>query len=313
MFTVNISSVKRFHACRARWLIEWHLNRVPREGALPLNLGKLVHVAFEKYLKGEVASMYFALTSTQKEWLDELAIRVQNGEINEAEAQEGLDASEALDSLIEPLTAWKDQYPIGEPLEVEQPFEFPHPDDPNVIIRGRPDRMAPVFGKLAHIQNRTLAAGVNFGLYSELAKRDYHELVYAWAMQKKYPDWKYAGTLMNLIRKLKFRAKPTKNCPEGKILHTLDEIFTQVMVPMLDNQISLAMSDLLKDAHEMQRVIHEWDKFHVLPSPNRKLDGGPYGNHIDPYFNVFTGKTSIYDDKFFKPREDMYVSAEDQP
>jgi len=312
IFPVNISSVKRFHQCRTRWLIEWHLNRVPREGALPLNLGKLVHVAFEKYLLQEEPSMEKALRATVSEWIDTLTAQKAAGMLTDQEFEEGIEAKEALDDLWEPLTLWRDQYPVGQVLEVEEPFELPHPDDPTVLVRGRPDRMALVFGKLVHIQNRTLAPGINFGMYTERAKRDYHELIYAWAMKQKYPQYQYGGTLMNLIRKLKYRAKPTKNCPEGKILHSTDEIFGQFMVPMMDHQIGLAMTNLLYDANEMRRVVQQYEEAKIIPSPNRQLDGGPYGNKIDPYFNVFMGKYSVYDDTFFKEKEDLYAAATDE-
>jgi hypothetical protein len=312
MFTVNISSVKRFHQCRARWLIEWHLNRVPREGALPLNLGKLVHVAFEKYLLNQSTSMLAAIDATLAEWTDTIGKQHEAGLLDDAEFGEAIDAAKALNDLREPLALWKDQFPVQQVLEVEEPFEFPHPLDNNIIVRGRPDRMAVVYGKLVHIQNRTLAAGVNFGLYTELAKRDYHELVYAWAMQLKYPHLKYGGTLMNLIRKLKYRGVPTKACPEGKILHTTDEMFGQFMVPMLDKQVHQAMNDLLYDVMDMQACITDYETNNVMPSPNRQRDGGPYGNKKDPYFDVFMGKVDINDDKFFKPREDMYTPVTDE-
>lgn len=311
MFHVNISSVKRFHQCRARWLIEWHLNRVPREGALPLNLGKLVHVAFEKYLLNQSSSMLSAVDAALAEWTDTVSKQHTAGLLNDSEFGEAIDAAKALNDLREPLALWKDQFPVAKVLEVEEPFEFPHTMDAGIIVRGRPDRMAIVFGKLVHIQNRTLAAGINFGLYTELAKRDYHELVYAWAMQLKYPDLKYGGSLMNLIRKLKYRGAPTKACPEGKILHTTDEMFGQFMVPMLDQQIEWAMGDLLTDVREMERVVTAYEEHGKLPSPNRQRDGGPYGNKKDPYFDVFMGKVDIYDDKYFKPREDMYAATDE--
>lgn len=311
MYPVNISGVKRFHQCRLRWLIEWHLNRVPRAGALPLNLGKLVHIAFEKFFLLEVPSLATAVDVALCEWTTTNAAQYAAGMLNDAEYAEAVAAAVALKDLQEPLAYWRDEFPITKVLEVEAPFEFPHPFDPTIAVRGRPDRMAVVFGKLVHVQNRTLAAGVNFGLYTELAKRDYHELVYAWAMQKKYPDLKYGGSLMNLIRKLKFRSKPTKACPEGKVIHAPNEMFGQFMVPMLDNQIDLAMHDLRKDTHEMQRTIAVYESEGEFPSPNRQRDGGPFGNSKDIYFDVFMGKISVDDDKWFKTREDMYAPTDE--
>lgn len=311
-FKLNISSVKRFKECRARWLVEWHLNRVPTEGALPLNLGKLVHLVFETHLaekmRGGTMSMAEAMAVELHNWNASATL------LHGKEQQDMTDAAEAFRTLAEPLSHWVDEFPITRVLEVEEPFEYPHPDDPTVVIRGRPDRMAIVYDRGVHIQNRTLASGINFGLYTELAKRDYHELIYAWAMKQKYPDLKYGGTLMNLIRKLKYRGVPTKACPEGKILHELSEIFGQYMVPMLSAQIDHALRDILWDANEMRRTIQEYEDKGVFPSPNRKLDGGPYGNKIDPYFGVFMGKVSVDDPEYFKPREEMYApTGEDTP
>lgn len=297
-YRVNISSVLDFMKCRRRWVYKWMLNRVPRGTERPLTFGKLFHLVFESHLKDGLP-MADAIGRHRQEYLDAAVA------LDGIEREDLLGAVEDLDGYVEPLLQWKDQYPLGPPLEVEEAFEVPHPHDPSIILRGRPDRVAPLYGRIVHVQNRTLNAGLNFGLYCELSRRSLHENIYAYALKQKYPEMSYGGTLMNLMRKLKYRGAPTKKDPGGKILHSVNELFYQGIVPITDASIEEALRCVRWWVDEM-RETEENVRQGNLPAPNETIHGGPYGNSKDPFFDVLQGTVDIYDDEFFKQREDMY-------
>jgi hypothetical protein len=114
---------------------------------------------------------------------------------------------DAFKDTAEALTHWQDLFSIDETLEVETPFEFVHPDDSSIVVRGRPDRVVVSMGRIFHMQHRSLAAGRNIAQYTEPAKLDMHELVYAYHLRTKYAakGLSYGGTIFNIIRKLKYR------------------------------------------------------------------------------------------------------------
>ena len=155
------------------------------------------------------------ITKRKAEWTTLL-----NATTDEDERRVGLEAIEDLDSFAEPMCLWSDQYHFEIPvLESETSFIIPHPYDDSIRLRGRPDRVGVMLGQVWHVQNRSLNAATNFSLYVDLARRHYHEHLYAEHIAKKYPQWPYGGTLFNLFRKLKFRSKQTK-----KELRQLNEL-----------------------------------------------------------------------------------------
>jgi hypothetical protein len=219
------------------------------------------------------------------------------------------DAIEELAKYEEVMGLWKDKYPVGPSVEVEAAFEYPHPDDSSILLVGRPDRVAPLWGRLMHWQNRGLNASLNFGTYMELAKRHLHEGLYAWAMRKKYPDVPYGGTGFNLMRKLTYRGKPTKACPEGKILHGPDEIFFQDIIPFTEKRCEGILAEIKWYVDEMRRTRIEAQNGRI-PYPNEKQNGGYFGNSIDPFFKVLEGEIDLEDNRYFKNREDMYTNVD---
>jgi hypothetical protein len=301
-FLVNISSVQDFMQCRYRWVRKWVDNRVPRDSGRALTFGKLLHLVFEEHLANGMP-MEQAIdvhSSAYREAVTALAD-------DDPERRTALEAVDDLAAYREPLSMWQDHYPVMPAFEVEQAFEVPHPLDPSIILRGRPDRVAPMWGKLFHVQNRSLGQGVNFGLYCELAKRHLHEHVYAYALQQKYPSIPYGGTLMNLLRKLKYRGVPTKKDPEGKVLHGVNELLWQGIVEINPARTTEMLRNVLYWATEMRKTEHDYRAHGVIPPPNEKLNGGPFGNSMDPYFRVLEGEIALDDDAYFKNREDMYA------
>jgi hypothetical protein len=329
-YVVNVSSVQDFMQCRFRWLCKWVENRVPLRDARPLRFGKLLHALYEAHLR-EGLPMERALARTQMIW----GVHLRDATTEEDRE----DAKEALDDLAqmwEPMLLWKDRYKFDLPLlEVEEPFMIrPFPDQ-SIVMRGRPDRAGVYDGKVYHVQNRSLASGVNFPLYLELQQRSYHEHLYAEALDRKYgaanpdgftfPDGQhmehglpYGGTFFNLYRKLKYRKKPTKKQEAagepGDILNPVESIFWQhpMGIDLKSELHGHVMESLNRHIDEMRKVEQKYRDYGIVPAPNEKLNGGPYGNRLDEYYRVLTGRISLHDNEHFKDREDTYAPATEE-
>jgi hypothetical protein len=307
-FTVNVSEIQDYMKCRWRWCAKWVVGRVPRDEARPLRFGKLLHQVFEHHFVTQ-QPMSVAVEMYEKRWQ-----QFANEATDPRDTQVALDAIEDLGKYREPLSHWTDRYPTeGMPLEVEKAFIVKSPIDPTIFIKGRPDRMQMMWGQLFHWQNRGLAAGTNFPLYAEIAKRNMHEHVYAYAMKEKYPNIPYGGTVYNLLRKLKYRGVPTKKDPEGKILHTIDEMFWQGLVTITPELNTEMMEIVTRYAQEMRFARMLYDQDRVWPLPNETIHGGIYGNSMDPYFRVLNGEVGLDSETLFKDREDTYVAQEIAP
>lgn len=311
---VNISSINDFVLDRRRWVYKWVQNRQPKAKAQPLLAGGMFHRAMESYLRDRSKTLSGWLTEQVNEARKEAKLLVPIGGSLEAvpDAQTLMDAAEEMEGMLEPLSYWEDKFPVKKTLEVETAFSFPLLD--GVQLVGRPDRVVLVWDQLFHMQNRTLSSSKPIGLYLELAKRNLHEIAYAWAIQQKYPQYKYGGTIYNIIRKLKYRAKQTKSEAAagipGKILHTPEEMFVQSHVPITTHNFIQGIDDIKWLAEEMVRTKREFEHSGILPASNRMLDGGFYGNSRDPYLPVLLGQTTLDDDELYEDRTDNYSVAE---
>lgn len=299
-YLVNGSSIKEFMRCRYRWVAKWVVNRVPRDGKRPLDFGKLIHVVFEDHFKLGI-SMTESVEKHRALLVDKMTPA-----LDEKSTRQLMDVLEDLDTYRAQIEAWHDQYPFGEMIECEEPYDYPHPSDDDLILRMRPDRVSLLYGKMFHVQNRGLASSTNFGLYTNLARRAMHEHMYKVGLQRKYPQYEYGGTIMNLIRKLKHRGVPTKKEPEGKILHPVSELMYQGMVPLSPAITGHVMECVKYWAHEMRRVEQDYRDSGNWPAPNEEANGGWHGNTLDPYFSVLTGDTTLANDDLFEDRKDPY-------
>ena len=300
-YVVNVSSVQDFMQCRYRWVCKWVLNRVPRKDGDALMLGQWIHRIFEDNARYGTPLQIASLSA-----MNSLRIDMQNMSPWDYETAEG--TLKKLEELHEAWPLWCDLYPMDVPvLEVEEPFTIEFPDMPGVAFRGRPDRVCIMNGLIWHVQNRGLAAQMNFATYARLAKRHYHEHLYAEHLARKYArDGDYGGTLFNLVRKLKFRTNVGKKNEKAK---TGSEMFWQH--PMSIRLDSLnhrsVMADLFDHVAEMRRVETHYRETGRLPAPNDKLNGGFSGSSEDPYFKLLIGEIELRDDNWFKDREDTYA------
>ena len=289
---VNVSSIHDFIRCRKRWLFRWYLNRVPRETQPALEFGKLLHRVFESYFTDPERNMATAIA----------------GHMSTEPGQSLSLAQRDLEYYAPVLLHWKDQYPITRTLEVEQPFEYEIPEMPGMNVVGRPDRVVEIWGRLYHMQNRGLDEKKNLALYTELGMRNMHELVYAWALKHKYPDMDYGGTVYNLLRKVALKNRQRQD----KFKPPYTEVLGQKMVPMLGVRIDNAMRNVSYYAAEMERTVGLYEAgAHIGDSD--LMDSGFYGNSRDPYFEVLLGKRSIWDNRYFTNREDLYETQSPGP
>lgn len=292
---ISVSSITDFQNDRLRFCYKWLENRVPRSVPQALITGKIVHKAFENA---------FNNSTGPSEELSKLLVPFKDSILTEREQK----SYDELAGLVEPLAFWKDQFPIAQTLEVEEPFEYELPN--GLIFQGRPDRVVEVYGKAMHVQNKTIGAARDIGQYISLARRNMHELLYGDFLSRKYPDLPYGGTIYNIIRKLKYRSKTvTKAEPLGKILNQPEAMFMQTVIGLSEHELKIAKRDLLGLSNEMKGVAEEWG-FGITPSSNRSLDGGMFGSYTDPYTLVMMQEASLSDDALFMDREQTYSVEE---
>lgn len=297
--TISVSSINDFQRCRARWCLRWLENRVPITVPQALTTGTLVHQAFEEHFSftgktlprppiGDVLSL--------------LLVKLEKTLLTENEQKAYIECL----GLVEPLNLWTDQFPITRTLEVEEPFALPLPGT-TLTFQGRPDRVVLAYGKVWHMQHKTIGASRDLGLFVSLARRNLHELTYATHLAAKYPDWDYGGTIYNVVRKLKYRSTSKKD--DGKILHTPEEMFLQTMIPIDSAEQECAWSDVTVLAKEMEQVAANYFSG-WFPPATRGMDAGLYSNSIDPYTAVLSGDADIQDNTLFMGREDKYAPEE---
>jgi hypothetical protein len=307
-YVVNVSSVQDFQQCRFRWYCKWVLNRVPRHEGPALEAGKLLHLIFEDHFQNDVPLKVAAVNRVR-----ELGVRMQDPALDSHEKQTLAKAITTIDDLMEALSLWRDIYPMEvATLECEQSFEIELPECPGVIFRGRPDRLCIMGGCIWHVQNRGLAASMNFGTYIRLAKRHAHEHLYAEWLSRKYADLgTYGGTLFNLVRKLKYRTYVGK---KNETVKTAAEMFWQhpLSIRLASDGHRDVMSDLFNHVDQMQDTIRRARNSKGLwrPAPNDKMNGGFNGSSEDFFFKVLIREIELSDDRYFKDREETYAVAD---
>jgi hypothetical protein len=302
-YIVNISSVNDFAACRFRWLCRWVLNRVSIHDSVPLAFGSLGHAIFEDVHKG-LGSMKEVIQSRRA-----IAHEQMMSEMDSFNREVGQKAIQTLDDLTEALVLWKDGYEIESDLEIEQPFEFELM--PGVILRGRPDRVSVMDDSIWHIQHKFLAAGTHFGIFTDLAKRSYHEHSYLEALHLKYPKYKVGGTLFDLIRKLKYRTNVGK---KNEATKTYEEMFFQFpMAINLESPLHQHVMDSIRShVVEMQLVEENYRVSGMIPAPNEGANAGYFHNKPDDYFRVLVGEIQLDDSRYFRERIDTYTQTEEE-
>ena len=125
---------------------------------------------------------------------------------------------------------------------------------------------------------------------------------------KKRSKLTYGGTIMNLVRKLKFRTNAGK---KNEVLKTAAEMFFQGPVALnMDGPLHRGVMEAMRQhVLDMMEVERRWVDDDFIPPPNESMNGGWGGNSEDPYFRVLTGEINLDDNNVFKAREDLYAQA----
>jgi hypothetical protein len=257
----------------------------------------MIHKAFEMHFKDPSLSVATALGS----------ILPPPGTIMSDREQKEVDIARG---LIEPLQHWKEQFPVTKTLEVEQPIEFYLTS--GAKFRGRPDRVVLAYGKVFHMQHKTIGSSIRPDIYVQLMTERMHELLYGWALSGKYAKegLEYGGTIMNIVRKLKYRStQKTKAEPAGKILHRPEEMLFQQALSISRNSMVQAFDEINALSVVMDRTMEMYLSGKSIER-NRRLDAGRYGNKIDPYTLVAIGEITLDDDTFFMDRPETYDTEE---
>lgn len=298
-YRFNVSSVQDFMQCRRRWAYKWYFNRVPVRDSKALTFGKMLHRVFEEYFTGMPMN-------------DAIDLVIMEGHTQAvADIHSSYAVHEAIDSLRdlrEPLNLWRDLWVWEVPvLEVEEPFVYDL--GAGLEAQGRPDRVGVLGadGRIYHVQNRGLAAQMNFPLYIDLQRRSFHEHLYAEALFHKYRDRDYGGTFFNLVRKLKYRTNVGK---KNEAVKSLDQMFYQqpMVIDVNSSEHKRVMDDLREWGREMSAMVVALNEG-WLPPPNDKMNGGFNGCTEDPYFGVIVGRKDLFGPDF-KDREDTYAPTE---
>jgi len=301
---VNVSMVKKFVQCPFRWWCEYVKQRVPIATAPALDAGRVLHHIFERHFRdGE------ALIDASRAECESFRALIPTAH---ASAQPNLFKSiEVIEDLQEAFPLWVDKFKADRILAVEEAYEMQDPVMKNVLWIMAPDAEVTKSKYLYHRQNRGLAQSVNFGQYSRLMNRHWHEHLYAegltekWLTSKRLKGYKYGGTHVNLVRKLKFRTNVGKKNEETK---SAEEIFYQqtIFISLDDPLHKSVMAALRYHTRRMIRALREWENDGLIPAPNDDENGNYAGNSEDIHFRLLIGEIKIDDPRYFKDREDPY-------
>jgi hypothetical protein len=265
--------------------------RAPRGVGAALTVGIILHMVFEAFFKNEIEDMGDHLTKLMNE-------------MPENKKKERATLAE----LVDPLREWKEELPIQETLEVEEPFEFEIENANGIKFQGRPDRVVKCMDKVFHYQHKSMGQGRDVGAYISLARRSLHELVYGLVLEEKYKDIAdYGGTIYNLIRKLQYRSKAKGK--EGKILRPASAFFSQTFVGVDREEQVKAMLELPYLANMMNATTTAYLNGDMVV-PHREADAGYNGYGIDAYTPVIMGEADLDDDRLFMPKDDLYAVTE---
>lgn len=293
---VTVSEIQDFLRCRWRWYAKWVLNRVPRKYSSALILGTAVHDVLEAHFNGDLLPDAFAEVSYN------LSTRARSL-TDPSEIVATTVAHKDLQKYRPQIVGWRDRFNVEETLEVEEVFEEFVSEKTDIlhrkerwVLRGIPDRVVAVSGKVYHMQHKTAAINQPVDVLMKFFSRSLHETLYGAHLRDKYADREYAGSIINIIRKGVLK-------PGGNV----DALNFQGAVALTDFDFTRARANLRAIVREMQRAEALGDVWAQID--NAQEDAGPNKNYLDGYRDVLAGKASLDDDTLFMNRESRYGSA----
>jgi len=179
---LSVSEMQDWISCPQLWFWKWVLNRAVRRPGPALRAGLAVHACFEE--------------------------RLRSGD------RPGIDAdfAEAEPNLARVLTAalgaWDRKYLDSEPpwteiIAVEEPLRLQLTEE--LALVGRPDSIVRWQSGIWHVQHKTTGQSTPVATFAAGIRRSFHENLYGVLIENAYPNERYMGTMLNVVRKLSMK------------------------------------------------------------------------------------------------------------
>lgn len=290
----TVSEVNLFQECEWLWWARYVKQRVPRRFDVAPAGGTFWHSLMAKFteLKDKQAALEYVLPEMQ---------RVRNQILGFGGTDKDVeDFQDLCDRLILLFDSYDDFVAKEKTLFVEEVFESKLPllGQLQHTLMGIPDRVIEMSdGKVWHVQYKTLSDRVPPHVYVAATERSLHELAYAYLITQRLniPFSRYGGTILNVVRKISMKA----------IKMDTRKAFIQEMVPIQEDQVHAALSDIVRVADRMERIVLGV----AVPIQSRTADTNRYGNGLSGYYDARRGLTDLDDDRFFAPAASRYGSG----
>ena len=277
---LNVSQIKCFQRSPMEWYYRYHLRRVPRRADSSYFLtGRWWHELMERFF---LTSDPLVAAEYGMEMLDKICEEMAPLPNSAIEIEKFRDEALRLLSLFHVMPG---KFIPTSTIAVEQAIETHLPGTNHTLI-GRPDRIIQMHDKFWHLQFKTISDRTSIPVFVQTRERDLHELVYAYLITGKYctPD-QFGGCYLHAIRKLSRKA----------INERPHEAFVQELIPISWSQVTDAICDIMDLADEMSDMSEGISRL----IQNRDSDTNRFGNVLSPYYDIYSGRVSISDDRLF--------------
>lgn len=289
---VNVSAIKCFQRSPMEWYYRYHLRRVPRRADSYYFLtGRWWHEVMEKFYGSKDTLAIIGFGENLRSEIHDKLLDYPDGPLV---AEKFTDEAQRLLLLLRHMPG---RFIPTDTMAVEQALEAPIPGTSHILI-GRPDRIIRMHNKVWHLQFKTISDRTSIPVFIQTRERDLHELAYAYLITGKYctPD-EYGGVFLHAIRKLSRKAIGEK--PETA--------FVEELIPISWSAVTDAMCDIMDLVSDMEAMAS--GEMRIVQ--NRDADTNRFGNILSPYYDVYTGRLSISDDKHFMDSPDPYDVEEE--
>lgn len=295
---INVSQVLAFQRCELDWYYAYVRKRVPRGWSVPLKVGEWWHSLMETYFRlyrdGHHDPIHNATDLAHADMI-RLALEANELGFHEQRAEFTKECQKLLSQFV---GHWMLRFPPKEIRTIEEPIRRLLPplrvgETSSHSLIGIPDTVVLLHNRRWHLQHKTASDRTSMPLFVQLAERSLHELAYAWLLEEGEEE--YAGTYLNIVRKLSAKA----------ISLNPHSAFVQELIPLRSSQIHTAILDISRIAERMARI----SSGEVQPIDNREADTNRFGNVISPYFHVKLGIHDLADDSLFTD----FVSRYNEP
>lgn len=273
---INISAINLYRECPQKWFNRYVLLREPPPRSLALQVGTMFHVAMQEYLNLRKSGV------NHEESL--------SAALNYLEAQRILAWERGDTKLAHEIEGVKDNFAYFEGpqfyspdgiLMVEEELELPIGE--GIILVGRPDAVVlGIDGRIYHLQHKAMMLSISLSAFNESRRLSPHELGYKRMIERKFPDKKYGGTIMNVLKKGGIPG-PAK--------------LSEEVIPLSETDANDFIESVRGTVASMQLTLIDMDKGRKL-HPTRNGEACFKNNSLCVYNKVCLGKASIADSPF---------------